>query len=81
MQHQQQSEESGMRICDRNSSADPHDSEEGGGGGGAPGTEAEIPLQLVGAFRYVLSPLSCRGWGVIRVALVGTWYPARVNAL
>ncbi|CAM9274818.1 unnamed protein product [Bubo scandiacus] len=36
----------GVRICERNNSADTKVSEEGGGGG-APGTRAEIPLQPV----------------------------------
>ncbi|OPJ76491.1 hypothetical protein AV530_016164 [Patagioenas fasciata monilis] len=35
--------ERGMRICERNNSADAQVSEEGGGGGGS-GTRAEIPL-------------------------------------
>jgi len=34
-----------VRICERNNSADTKVRE--GGGGGAPGTSAEIPLQLV----------------------------------
>ena len=34
----------GVRICERNNSADTEVGEEGGGGG-APGTRAEIPLQ------------------------------------
>jgi len=38
--------ESGVRMCERNNSADTEVSEEGGGGG-APGARAEIPLQLV----------------------------------
>ena len=38
--------ERGVRICERNNSADTKVSEEGGGGG-APGARAEIPLQLV----------------------------------
>ncbi|KAK4810940.1 hypothetical protein QYF61_013348 [Mycteria americana] len=38
--------ERGVRICERNNSADTKVSEEGGGGG-APGTGAEIPLQHV----------------------------------
>jgi len=36
-----------VRLCERNNSADIKVSEEGGGGG-APGTGAEVPLQLVG---------------------------------
>ncbi|GAB0209107.1 acid sphingomyelinase-like phosphodiesterase 3b [Grus japonensis] len=43
--HQQQPER-GVRICERNNSADTKVSEEGEGGG-APGTGAEIPLQPV----------------------------------
>ena len=39
--------ERGLRICERNNSADTKVSEEGGGGG-APGAGAEIPLQPVG---------------------------------
>ncbi|CAM9993764.1 unnamed protein product, partial [Bubo scandiacus] len=42
----QQHPERGVRICERNNSADTKDGEEGGGGG-APGTGAEIPLQPV----------------------------------
>ncbi|KAK4825506.1 LOW QUALITY PROTEIN: hypothetical protein QYF61_000019 [Mycteria americana] len=38
--------ERGVRLCERNNSADTKASEEGGGGG-APGTGAEIPLQPV----------------------------------
>ncbi|GAB0210172.1 hypothetical protein GRJ2_003483000 [Grus japonensis] len=37
--------ERGVRICERNNSADTKGS--GGGGGGVPGTRAEIPLQPV----------------------------------
>ena len=43
---QQLHSERGVRICERNNSADTKVSEEGGGGG-APGTRAEIPLQPV----------------------------------
>ena len=46
MQQQLQLER-GVRICERNNSADTKVSEEGGGGG-APGAGAEIPLQPVG---------------------------------
>ncbi|GAB0209984.1 acid sphingomyelinase-like phosphodiesterase 3b [Grus japonensis] len=38
------SQKRGVRICERNNSADTKVSEEGGGGG-APGTRAKIPLQ------------------------------------
>ncbi|GAB0206480.1 hypothetical protein GRJ2_003113600 [Grus japonensis] len=45
--HQEQLQpERGMRICEKNNSADTKVSEEGGGGG-VPGTGAEIPLQPV----------------------------------
>ena len=44
---QQLQPERGMRICERNNSADTKVSEEGGGGG-APGARAEIPLQPMG---------------------------------
>ncbi|GAB0208407.1 mitochondrial enolase superfamily member 1 [Grus japonensis] len=37
----------GVRICERNNSADTKVSEEGGGGGAPPGAGAEIPLQPV----------------------------------
>ncbi|KAK4831110.1 LOW QUALITY PROTEIN: hypothetical protein QYF61_015413 [Mycteria americana] len=40
------SQKRGVRICERNNSADTKVSE-GGGGGGAPGTGAELPLQLM----------------------------------
>ncbi|GAB0180072.1 cAMP-dependent protein kinase inhibitor alpha [Grus japonensis] len=44
-QHQEQLQpERGVRICERNNSADTQVTEEGGAGG-APGTGAEIPLQ------------------------------------
>ena len=43
---QQLQPERGVRICERNNSADTKVREEGGGGG-APGSRAEIPLQPV----------------------------------
>ena len=52
--------ERGVRICERNNSADTKVSEEGGGGG-APGAGAEIPLQpLVKAMVRQAVPLQPR---------------------
>ena len=56
----QQQLERGVRICERNNSADTKVSEEGGGGG-APGARAEIPLQPV-VKTMVRQVVPCSQW-------------------
>ena len=72
----------GVRICERNNSADTKVSEEGGGGG-APGAGAEIPLQPVvqPMVRQAvpLQPLEVRGGAEIHLQPVGEPRPEQVG--
>ncbi|GAB0207995.1 acid sphingomyelinase-like phosphodiesterase 3b [Grus japonensis] len=83
-EHQEQLQpERGVRICERNNSADTKVSE--GGGGGTPGTGAEIPLQQMVKTMVrqavPLQPMEINGGADIHLRPVEDTTPEQVDVL